>query len=82
MAQMVPFMTPAAGERVQRFVGDSVRFALAPGKGGKRVPGWRARLRTNLGRAEAVRREIIEAHTRSVPAAGASWHDLPMGESG
>src|SRR5205814_9180920 len=39
---------------------------------------WRALLRTNLGRAEVLRREIIEAHTHGVPAAGESWRDLPM----
>ena len=75
-------MTPAPGERLQRFVGDSVRFSLKLADGQKPAPGWRARLRTNLGRAETLRKEIIEAHTRGVPAAGASWHDLPMSESG
>jgi starch synthase (maltosyl-transferring) len=37
-----------------------------------------ARLRTNLGRAAARRREIIAAHAGGAGAAGASWRDLPM----
>src|SRR5581483_5122099 len=36
------------------------------------------RLRTTLGRAEMLRREIIQAHTRGAPPAGAAWRDLPM----
>jgi glycogen debranching enzyme len=38
----------------------------------------RARLRTNLGRAAARRREIIAAHAGGAAAAGASWRDVPM----
>jgi predicted glycogen debranching enzyme len=64
-----------------RFVGDRVRFTLKD-SAGKRRNGWCARLRTNLGRAEVLRREIIEAHANGVPLAGASWCDLPMREDG
>jgi len=39
-------MDPAPGERLVRFVGDRIRFALRDGGGHK---GWRALLRTNLG---------------------------------
>jgi predicted glycogen debranching enzyme len=35
-------------------------------------------LRTNLGRAERLRSEIIQAHTHGLPLAGASWQDVPM----
>jgi len=70
-------MTPATGERIQRFVGDSVRFSLQLPDGAP-APGWSARLRTNLGRADLLRCEIIQAHTRGLPVAGASWRDLPM----
>ena len=52
-------MEPAPGERLLRFVGDRVRFTL---RAGAARPGWRALLRTNLGRAAARRREIISAH--------------------
>ncbi|MEY2466505.1 MAG: hypothetical protein QOD03_1026, partial [Verrucomicrobiota bacterium] len=70
-------MTPAPGERLQRFVGDRIRFTLKL-PGGQPAQGWQARLRTNLGRAELLRREIIQSHTDSLPLAGASWRDLPM----
>ena len=72
-------MTPAPGTHWQRFVGDRLRFVLHDA--GERRPekGWRALLRTNLGRAEQLRREIIQAHTRGLPLAGASWRDVPMG---
>ena len=62
-----------------RFVGDRVRFALRDGGGGS---GWRAVLRTNLGRAAALRREIIAAHAGGPVPAGASWRDIPMQKTG
>ena len=80
MGHLNPIMTPAPGERWQRFVGDRVRFHLKKPEGLSQSSGWQARLRTNLGRAEILRREIIEAHTNSLPLAGASWRDLPMKE--
>lgn len=82
MENIVPVMSPAPGERLLRFVGDRVRFALKDQQGRKRPKGWSARLRTNLGRAEVLRREIIEAHASGAPLAGASWCDLPMREDG
>ena len=39
-------------------------------------------LRTNLGRAAVLRREIISAHAGGPAAAGASWRDVPMPGSG
>jgi hypothetical protein len=71
-------MTPPPGERLLRFVGDCVRFTLRAGAG---RAGWRALLRTNLGRASARRREIISAHAGGAVAAGASWRDVPMQET-
>jgi len=68
-------MTPLPGERLLRFVGDRVHFTL---RAGAERPGWRALLRTNLGRAAARRREIIAAHAGGAAAAGASWRDVPM----
>jgi predicted glycogen debranching enzyme len=68
-------MTPPPGERLLRFVGDRVRFTL---RAGAERAGWRALLRTNLGRASARRREIIAAHAGGAAAAGASWRDVPM----
>lgn len=72
-------MEPAPGERLARFVGDYVRFTLRDGGGGN---GWRAFLRTNLGRAAVLRREIIAAHAGGPVPAGASWRDVPMQKNG
>jgi starch synthase (maltosyl-transferring) len=82
MENVVPMMSPAPGERLLRFVGDRVRFTLKDAGAGRRRAGWCARLRTNLGRAEVLRSEIIQAHAKGVPLAGASWCDLPMREDG
>src|SRR6185295_1523045 len=84
MDQLIPNMSPAPGERLLRFVGDRVRFILQDrdGRPRSRHRHWRARLRTTLGRAEMLRREIIQAHTKGAPLAGASWRDLPMQEDG
>src|SRR5437870_5756073 len=76
--RMVPLMSPAPGELLKRFVGDRLQFTLTDRDGQPPPPGWRARLRTNLGRGALLRSEIIQAHARSLPLAGASWHDLPM----
>src|SRR5438093_10475473 len=75
-------MSPAPGERLQRFVGDRLRFSLRDAAGGPLPDGWSAMLRTNLGRAELLRSEILQAHTRRLPFAGASWRDLPMPRAG
>ena len=75
-------MTPAPGERLRRFVGDSIQFRLKDRDGRRVEKGWRALLRTNLGRAEVLRREIIQAHARGLPPAGAAWRDLPMKQDG
>src|SRR5213593_2598474 len=78
MQPLIPVMTPPPGDRLQRFVGDRVRFVLKDREGRGRLDGWRALLRTDLGRAETLRREIIQAHTKGLPLAGASWRDLTM----
>ena len=70
-------MTPAPGERLLRFVGDKILFQLRAENAGAQK-NWSARLRTNLGRAAARRREIIAAHAGLAVAAGASWRDVPM----
>ncbi len=71
-------MNPAPGERVLRFVGDQVQFSLRPEDGTPLPPGWRAFLRTNLGRAAMVRQEIVQACMGRIPLAGASWRDIPL----
>ena len=74
-------MMPAPGERLLRFVGDHVRFTLRS-ENNPASEGGRALLRTNLGRAAAVRREIISAHAGGAVHAGESWRDLPMKKNG
>src|SRR5262249_55562014 len=78
MQELVPVMSPAPGDRIQHYVGDVVRFVVKDRAGRAPAPGWKARLRTNLGRAQLLRREIIGAHTTGLAVAGASWRDLPM----
>ncbi len=72
-------MTPGAGERRVQFVGDSLTFTLAHPRAREWAEaGWIARLRTNLGRAAAIRHEVIQSKFHKVPLAGASWRDIPM----
>lgn len=77
-----PQMEPAPGESVLRFVGDRVRLALRTQPHGGLPPGCRGFVRSNLGRGERVRREIIESYTSKLPSAGACWRDIPMREAG
>ena len=78
MQSFVPIMAPMPGERLCRFVGDRVQFQLRGAVSQQPPEGWRGLLRTNLGRAAALRREILEAHTGALTPAGSSWRDLPM----
>lgn len=70
--------TPIPGEHRVQFVGDRLGFELRPADGGALAPGWRARLRTNLGRATALRTETITAVESGRPATFSSWRDLDM----
>ena len=81
METPVPTMRPAPGERLRRYAGDSVQFVIQCADGGKPPEGWRALLRTNLGRGDLLRREIVQAHMGGPGPAGASWRDLPMRSS-
>ncbi|MEN9602591.1 MAG: hypothetical protein RIS56_2197, partial [Verrucomicrobiota bacterium] len=70
-------MSPLPGSRIVRHAGDLLTFILtAPD--GHIGDGWQARLRTNLGRAERVRDEILQSHFEKLPLAGAAWRDLPL----
>ncbi|MGE3308896.1 MAG: amylo-alpha-1,6-glucosidase [Limisphaerales bacterium] len=75
-------MSPRPADRLVRFVGDSVRFTLRGTPDASGPAGWKARLRTTLGRATTVREEIIQAHVSQVPAFGARWHDVPLDWNG
>jgi starch synthase (maltosyl-transferring) len=70
-------MSPATGERLLRFVGDKIRFTLRAENLSARQK-WSARLRTNLGRAAAIRREILAAHAGGGVVANSSWRNVPM----
>src|SRR3954468_872084 len=84
-------MVPAPGGRLLRFVGDKATFQI---KGGP--AGAKGFLRTNIGRAAALRAETIEAHNQQIAAhglpvdhrsampvlQGASWRDIPMRKNG
>jgi starch synthase (maltosyl-transferring) len=70
-------MSPAPGTRLARHAGDFLTFEL------RGVPaGWTARVRTNLGRAERLREEIVKAHFERIPLAGASWRELTLQPQG
>lgn len=71
-------MTPAPGERLLRFVGDRVRFGIQTPQG--LAKGWRALLRTNLGKADRLRQEIINTHAGKNPVSIAFWRDVPLQE--
>ncbi|HTI72937.1 MAG TPA: amylo-alpha-1,6-glucosidase [Candidatus Limnocylindria bacterium] len=76
----LPEMTPTPGQRMVRHAGDLATFTLRGAGGQALPPGWRARLRTNVGRADEVRDEIVRSHFERLPLAGASWRDIPMRE--
>lgn len=80
MQQLV--MTPAPGSRVLRFVGDRLSFSLQWSDGNALPEGWRAFLRTNVGRAAALHREIISAHRGGPDPASNAWHDIPLESAG
>jgi len=76
--QLKPVQTPATGERLLRFVGDKILFSIRAETKFAAQKNWSARLRTNLGRAAARRREIISAHAGQAVVANSSWRDVPM----
>lgn len=76
----MPFvMTPEPGRQLLRYVGDTLEVRLA---GDSALPeGWRGFLRTNLGRADVLRREIVSLAGLAGGErtfAGASWRDIPL----
>jgi hypothetical protein len=73
MDELIPAMNPEPGSRAVRFVGDYARFSVRNRGGQSPQKGWKALLRTNIGRADILRREIIESQTKGIaPPADAS----------
>ena len=66
---------PAPGCRILRCAGDILEFTLD--MAGVPQPG-RAFVRTNIGRAHILRREIIDHTDKAKPYLAADWHDVPM----
>ena len=75
-----PSMYPKPGSRLAAYVGDSLPIVLEHFAAGK--PGWKAFLRTNVGRGALARREVIEKaggrESESLTFGGASWRDIPL----
>src|SRR5688572_19961864 len=71
-------MRPGTGEQSLRFVGDRITFALTTEHGPSLPPGWKGFLRTNVGRGNAFRHEIIHAHRAHRKLANAPWRDIPL----
>ncbi|MCK6489730.1 MAG: glycogen debranching enzyme N-terminal domain-containing protein [Planctomycetes bacterium] len=72
----VPHMSPAPGERILRFVGDRALFRIDLDGGAP--DGWRAFLRTDLGRARVQRDELVASLAGRATFAGDSWRDIPL----
>jgi predicted glycogen debranching enzyme len=66
--------SPGTGGRVIKITGDTITFTLNLNEP---LPG-RAWLRTNLGQAHRIRKEIIRAITHDEPILGHGWYDIPM----
>jgi starch synthase (maltosyl-transferring) len=75
-------MEPATGERWLRYVGDRLRFVLRRADGGSLPAGWRAWVRTTIGRGTLLRGEIIASRGGERPRRGLAWRDLPMRREG
>lgn len=74
--------TPAPGDRLVRFVGDRLRFTLHLARHQPLPEGWRACLRTNLGRGTVLREELLAAVERRMPPTLCAWRDIPMRRDG
>ncbi len=74
--------SPAPGNRLVRFVGDRLRFELRPADHRPLPAGWRACLRTNLGRAAVLWEEVLTAVEQHKPPTLCAWRDIPMQREG
>ena len=70
-------MHPSCGQRLVRYVGDTLRFALCD------VPaGHCAVMRTDIGRASELRRGVIQSIQEPEVQLEAGWRDVPMQNTG
>jgi predicted glycogen debranching enzyme len=74
--------TPAPGERRVGFVGDRLRFTLQAAHHRPLPAGWRACLRTNLGRGAVLWEELLTAVECRKPPTLCAWRDIPMRREG
>ena len=74
--------TPEPGSRRVQFVGDRMGFRLRAAEERPLPAGWRAYLRTNLGRAQVLAQEIITSVESRKPPTLCSWRDIPMHRDG
>ncbi|MBT7535519.1 MAG: amylo-alpha-1,6-glucosidase, partial [Verrucomicrobia bacterium] len=73
-----PSMTPAAGDCQVAYVGDWARFEIRPNDSQHRPETHTAFLRTNLGRADVLQKEIMQRTSGKNALALFSWQDIPM----
>lgn len=69
--------TPAPARHIVRFRGDIVRFRFVI----RPVMSGAAYIRTNMGQARVIRREIIRNIELNEAPQGRDWYDIPMAES-
>ena len=67
---------PSPGDYLLKWRGDVLSVTLETGSSGK----GRASLRTNIGRAEVLRQEMISEVERGEAPLEKAWHDLPLAE--
>ncbi len=71
-------MSPAAGERQVAYVGDWATFEIKPNDPQQKPETHTAFLRTNLGRAEVLHKEIMQRTSGNNALPLFSWQDIPM----
>ena len=71
-------MTPPPGDRKVSHTGDWHRVELFPSSADQTPDTCQAFLRTNLGRASTLRKEIIQSRAGQNAIALFSWQDIPM----
>ena len=72
----MPTMQPTTGDRQVAHTGDWHRVELVPSSDDQTPDTCRAFLRTNLGRASTLRKEIIQSRAGQNAIALFSWQDL------